>query len=105
MTSWMEQIHGEEKLPENIYMVGDNPASDIIGGNMYGWNTCLVRTGVFQGGDNDENNPASFGVFVNVLEAVKTAVRKELGQDFKFEWSSDNVNPVLGGGQDHSAIE
>ncbi|CAD0108302.1 unnamed protein product [Aureobasidium uvarum] len=105
MTSWMEQIHGEEKLPENIYMVGDNPASDIIGGNMYGWNTCLVRTGVFQGGDNDENNPASFGVFVNVLEAVKTAMRKELGQDFKFEWSSDNVNPVLGGGQDYSAIE
>ncbi|KAH0254155.1 hypothetical protein KCU91_g18141, partial [Aureobasidium melanogenum] len=85
--------------------VGDNPASDIIGGNMYGWNTCLVRTGVFQGGDNDENNPASFGVFVNVLEAVKTAMRKELGQDFKFEWSSDNVNPVLSGSQDHSAIE
>ncbi|KAG9889998.1 HAD-superfamily hydrolase, partial [Aureobasidium melanogenum] len=105
MTSWMEQIHGEEKLPENIYMVGDNPASDIIGGNMYGWNTCLVRTGVFQGGDNDENNPASFGVFVNVLEAVKTAMRKELGQDFKFEWSSDKVNPVFSGSQDHSAIE
>jgi HAD superfamily hydrolase (TIGR01456 family) len=105
ITSWMEQIHGEEKLPENIYMVGDNPASDIVGGNMYGWNTCLVRTGVFQGGDNDENNPASFGVFTNVLEAVKTAMRKELGQDFKFEWSSDKVNPVLSSGQDHSAIE
>ncbi len=49
MASWMDQIHGEEKLPENIYMIGDNPASDIIGGNLYGWNTCLVRTGVFQG--------------------------------------------------------
>ncbi len=56
MASWMEQIHGEERIPDNIYMVGDNPASDIIGGNMYGWNTCLVRTGVFQGGENDEAN-------------------------------------------------
>merc|ERR1712137_754030 len=76
-TSWMEQIHNDEKLSANIYMIGDNPASDIIGGNMYGWNTCLVRTGVFQGGDNDENNPASFGVFPNVLEAIKTAIRKQ----------------------------
>lgn len=93
--SWMETIHNDEKLPENVYMVGDNPASDIVGGNAYGWNTCLVRTGVFQGGDNDENNPASFGVFKNVLEAVKTAVRKELGQDFNFEWSDAKVNPLL----------
>ncbi|KAK7530337.1 HAD-like domain-containing protein [Phyllosticta citribraziliensis] len=95
MASWMEQLHGEEKLPQNIYMVGDNPASDIIGGNMYGWNTCLVRTGVFQGGENDEENPASFGVFVNVLEAVKTALRKQLGDDFKFEFDEKSINPVL----------
>lgn len=97
MASWMEQLHGEERLPQNIYMVGDNPASDIIGGNMYGWNTCLVRTGVFQGGDNDENNPANFGVFVNVLEAVKTAIKKELGEDFNFQWN-DDINPVLADG-------
>lgn len=32
IASWMEVIHNEEKLPKNIYMVGDNPASDIIGG-------------------------------------------------------------------------
>lgn len=82
----------------------DNPASDIVGGNNYNWNTCLVRTGVFQGGDNDENNPASFGVFANVLEAVKTALSKELGQDFKFEFDSNNLNPVHGG-KDVSAIE
>jgi HAD superfamily hydrolase (TIGR01456 family) len=93
ITSWMETIHNDEKLPAHIYMIGDNPASDIIGGNMYGWNTCLVRTGVFQGGDNDENNPASFGVFVNVLAAVQTAIKKELGQDFKFKFD-ESVNPV-----------
>lgn len=97
LRSWMEQIHNENILPQNIYMIGDNPASDIIGGNSYGWNTCLVRTGVFQGpGDNDATNPASFGVFANVLEAVQAAVRKELGQDFKFKWNP-KVNPVLHG--------
>ncbi|KAI0133227.1 HAD-like domain-containing protein [Hypoxylon sp. NC0597] len=96
LTSWMETLHGEEKLPENIYMIGDNPASDIIGGNMYGWNTCLVRTGVFQGGDNDENNPANFGVFANVLEAVQTALRKQLGDDFKMHFD-ERINPVLHG--------
>jgi len=98
MTSWMETIHNEERLPKNIYMIGDNPQSDIIGGNMYGWNTCLVRTGVYQGEGNDKQNPASFGVFGNVLEAVKSAVRKELGEEFRFEWS-ESMNPVTG---DHS---
>lgn len=105
MASWVEQLHGEKKLPEHIYMVGDNPASDIIGGNMYGWNTCLVRTGVFQSkeGENDPNNPASFGVFPNVLEAVKAAVRKELGDDFEFRWNP-KINPVLHG-EGVSAVE
>ncbi|KAI9741988.1 MAG: hypothetical protein M1834_000377 [Cirrosporium novae-zelandiae] len=94
ISSWMEELHGEEKLPENVYMIGDNPASDIVGGNMYGWNTCLVRTGVFQGGENDEENPANFGVFDNVLRAVQAALRKEMGDDFKMEWD-DHMNPVL----------
>ncbi|KAJ9621336.1 hypothetical protein H2203_007388 [Taxawa tesnikishii (nom. ined.)] len=105
LKAWMEQIHNENRLPKNIYMIGDNPQSDIVGGNMYGWNTCLVRTGVFQGGENDEHNPANFGVFPNVLEAVKTAVKKELGQDFRFEWDDKKVNPVLAGGKDVSAVE
>lgn len=96
IASWMETIHNDEKLPAHIYMIGDNPASDIVGGNMYGWNTCLVRTGVFQGGDNDEENPANFGVFKNVLEAVQTAMRKELGQDFQFEFN-ERINPVTNG--------
>ena len=95
IASWMEQLHGEERVPENTYMIGDNPASDIVGGNTYGWNTCLVRTGVFQGGENDEENPASFGVFANVWEAVTAACRKELGDDFVFKWDERVVNPLL----------
>ena len=71
---------------------------------MYGWNTCLVRTGVFQGGDNDENNPANFGVFTNVLEAVKTAIKKEIGEDFNFKWDDEKVNPLLQGDTAASAV-
>ncbi|KAI9365963.1 HAD-like domain-containing protein [Zopfochytrium polystomum] len=33
-----------------IYMVGDNPASDIEGANRYGWFSVLTRTGVYSGG-------------------------------------------------------
>ncbi|KAK7191349.1 hypothetical protein DPSP01_003039 [Paraphaeosphaeria sporulosa] len=102
ITSWMETIHSEEKLPKNIYMIGDNPASDIIGGNMYGWNTCLVRTGVYQGEGNDKENPASFGVFANVLAAVQTAIKKELGEEFRFQFD-ESMNPI--NGQGVSAIE
>jgi hypothetical protein len=58
---------------------------------------------VYQGEGNDKQNPASFGVFNNVLEAVQTALRKELGQDFKFNWS-DSMNPVTGSAS-VSAIE
>lgn len=106
IANWMDIIHNDERIPKNIYMIGDNPDSDIIGGNSYGWNTCLVRTGVFQGGDNDENNPANFGVFVNVLEAVKTAIKKEIGQDFNFEWKDERVNPLLqGNGASAVAVE
>ncbi|KAH8432853.1 uncharacterized protein LDX57_010483 [Aspergillus melleus] len=105
MKAWMEQIHQQSKLPKNIYMVGDNPASDIIGGNLYGWNTCLVRTGVFQGGENDEQNPANFGVFPNVMEAVKSAIRKELGDDFGFKWEPKISNPVTHGDSSASAID
>jgi len=104
IASWMDMLHGEERVPDNIYMIGDNPASDIIGGNMYGWNTCLVRTGVFQGGENDEDNPASFGVFANVWEAVTAACRKELGDDFIFKWDEKRINPVLSS-EAASAIE
>ncbi|KAF2644599.1 HAD-type phosphatase [Massarina eburnea CBS 473.64] len=97
ISSWMEQIHDDERLPSNVYMIGDNPASDIIGGNMYGWNTCLVRTGVYQGEGNDKENPASFGVFKNVYEAVTTAMKKQLGEDFQFKFDQNSINPVLHG--------
>lgn len=53
-----------------VFMVGDNPASDILGANNYGWYSLLVRTGVFR----DED----FGTIVakpkQILDNVKEAV-------------------------------
>ena len=43
----------------NIYMIGDNPKSDIKGANMKGWVSILVKTGVFKGPENDAENPAT----------------------------------------------
>ncbi|KAI5779400.1 phosphatidyl synthase-like protein [Geopyxis carbonaria] len=96
LAEWMAEVHstGGRVLPENVYMVGDNPQSDIVGGNMYGWNTCLVKTGVHEGAGNDAQNPASMGVFENVLDAVRECMKRELGEEFGFELF-DAEDPVL----------
>ncbi|KAI8867574.1 HAD-superfamily hydrolase [Ramicandelaber brevisporus] len=55
-----------------VYAIGDNPEADIAGANAYGWNSVLVRTGVFRGpGDNDKRHPAKH-VFDHVEAAVDT---------------------------------
>lgn len=76
---FMPELHRE---PENspfkaIYMVGDNPASDIHGANLAGWDSILLRTGVYKDSDWDrtEHRP-TVGVFDNVLEGVKSVVKK-----------------------------
>jgi ribonucleotide monophosphatase NagD (HAD superfamily) len=61
----------------HIFMVGDNPAADIRGANSAGgpWKSLLVRTGVFQGGegDNDRRDPAHRCV-AGIREAVDYAL-------------------------------
>lgn len=63
-----------EKSPfQHVYMVGDNPASDIIGAQNYGWNSCLVRTGVYQDGTPlGEVKPTM--IVNNVYDAVRRVV-------------------------------
>lgn len=64
----------------STYMVGDNPASDISGAARYGWNSVLVRTGVW----NDEQgqpSPAPTLVVDDVEQAVALALRREWGAD------------------------
>ena len=60
----------------NIYMIGDNPKSDIKGGNDAGWITILVRTGMFQGKENDLTHPAKY-VVNDFREAVDLILKKE----------------------------
>jgi HAD superfamily hydrolase (TIGR01456 family) len=63
---------------KTIYMIGDNPASDIRGANQAGeaWFSVLVKTGVFKGETNDETWPAKH-VADNVLDAVQFILKRE----------------------------
>lgn len=60
--------------PENIWMIGDNPASDIMGANNFGWSSALVRTGVYR---DVEGPPAHKPTLIadNVEEAIMTIMR------------------------------
>ncbi|KAG0690800.1 hypothetical protein C6P40_001234 [Pichia californica] len=67
-----------ENLFKKVYMVGDNPESDIKGGNDYGWETILVKTGVYKDGDFEINKNLSkptFGIFNNVWDGVSAALK------------------------------
>ncbi|OLL25734.1 putative CDP-alcohol phosphatidyltransferase class-I family protein [Neolecta irregularis DAH-3] len=76
LTEWRREIHNINKDPTRVYMIGDSPFSDIRGANQFGWISILVRTGVFQGGENAEDYPAR-SVQNNVLDAVKWALANE----------------------------
>lgn len=46
----MAQSMGCETM-DKVYAIGDNPSSDIKGANDFGWESILVRTGVWNGRD------------------------------------------------------
>ncbi|KAF1913520.1 HAD-like domain-containing protein [Ampelomyces quisqualis] len=64
-----------------VYMVGDNPASDIAGGNNYtspygtDWASILVQTGVYVEGTTPEHQPRK--IVGDVWDAVAWAVAQE----------------------------
>lgn len=67
---------GENKQVGQVYMVGDNPASDIQGANAFGWGSLLVRTGVYR----DAQGPPAHKptqIVDNVEQAVLWALEKE----------------------------
>ncbi|KAI1302549.1 hypothetical protein EDD11_005595 [Mortierella claussenii] len=61
-----------------VYAVGDNPYADIAGANAYGWNSILVKTGVFRpkGSENHPVHPAT-AVVDHVEDAVRWIIEKE----------------------------
>lgn len=62
---------------KSIYMVGDNPASDIQGANENGWKSLLLRTGVYRDEDWDTivAKPTD-GIHDNVYESVTYALKE-----------------------------
>ncbi|EIW67341.1 hypothetical protein TREMEDRAFT_33906, partial [Tremella mesenterica DSM 1558] len=60
----------------NVYMIGDNPESDIAGANSYGWSSILVETGVFK---KEEGPPVHTPsrVVKDVEEGVMWALEQE----------------------------
>jgi HAD superfamily hydrolase (TIGR01456 family) len=60
---------------ERIWMLGDNPAADIAGANAAGgpWRSVLLRTGLWEGGANDDAHPAAL-VAHGVGEGVAAAL-------------------------------
>lgn len=59
-------------------MVGDNPASDIKGANDNGWESILVRTGVY---DNEDLSTIiaqpTVGVFDDVYASVEAVLKSQ----------------------------
>lgn len=82
LMAWRAQRLPPGGHPElrTVYMVGDNPASDIAGANGFKsergteWVSVLVRTGVFRAGDPDGDAKA---VVDDVGQAVRWAMERE----------------------------
>jgi HAD superfamily hydrolase (TIGR01456 family) len=72
----LHRMTGSDEPLHTVYAIGDNPLSDIKGGNSVGWFTILVRTGCFQGGENDPVNPAQY-VCNTVLDAILFILERE----------------------------
>lgn len=64
-------------LPGRVYMIGDNPASDIAGANAFGWESILVKTGVFRGEKREDAEHVPTVVAEDVWEGVKWALERE----------------------------
>lgn len=83
LREWRKKSYGIDKPPATVYFVGDTPDSDIRGTNEYNqisdtdWFSILVKTGVYQGDEKPNFPPRK--ICDDVMEAVKFAVERELG--------------------------
>ncbi len=60
----------------NIYMIGDNPKSDIKGANDAKIKSILVKTGIYSKETNDLENPATYFV-ENFQSAIQLILKLE----------------------------
>ncbi|KAF7301257.1 hypothetical protein MIND_00690500 [Mycena indigotica] len=70
-----ERLHKMNGHAGRIYMIGDNPDSDIAGANAAKWESVLVRTGVFAAGTTPSHQPTH--EVQDVEEAVSWAIARE----------------------------
>lgn len=104
--------HGHATTPaiKTIYMVGDNPESDIAGANRYEsripgaqWRSILVETGIYRAGSKPVVEPHHTAA--NVVEAIKLALKQEkvgvVGADLETEGKQDTLR---GGPLDPDAL-
>ncbi|EJD03270.1 HAD hydrolase [Fomitiporia mediterranea MF3/22] len=63
----------------NVYMVGDNPESDIAGANAVGWSSVLVKTGVYDPAGGPPTHKPSH-ITGDVEQAVHWAINQELSR-------------------------
>ncbi|KAI1168881.1 HAD-like domain-containing protein [Nemania serpens] len=77
----LNKINGTSNQIKSVYMVGDNPQSDITGANNYQsafdieWKSVLVETGVYVAGTVPAHKPSH--IARNVQDAVKWAIEVE----------------------------
>ncbi|PFH52060.1 hypothetical protein AMATHDRAFT_2543 [Amanita thiersii Skay4041] len=80
MNDWLDELYGPGGPRPQIYMIGDNPASDIAGANAAGWNSILVKTGVYDGKQGEGTHGATFEA-EDVEEGVLWALEREMGRN------------------------
>ncbi|KAI0708176.1 HAD hydrolase [Cerioporus squamosus] len=74
----LEELAGGrvEEMPR-VYMVGDNPESDIAGANGAGWPSILVKTGVYEEARGPPTHTPTH-IAEDVEEAVRWAIDREM---------------------------
>ena len=69
--SLFKQKAEDEKVEiSNYYMIGDNPEGDIEGANRKGWNSILVRTGLFEEKEGNHSDHPATHVVEDMNEAL-----------------------------------
>lgn len=78
----INEIYGKIDVLPDVYMIGDNPQSDIAGANGANWYSILVETGVYDPSHGRPSHPPTHYA-KNVEEAVKWALELQLGKEFR----------------------
>ncbi|EGN99616.1 hypothetical protein SERLA73DRAFT_179710 [Serpula lacrymans var. lacrymans S7.3] len=72
-----QKLWGHRQFP-SVYMIGDNPESDIAGANAARWKSILVHTGVYDPQMGPPSHKPTYEAS-DVAEAVNMALDQELG--------------------------